>query len=283
MQFEIGICAYNEGKNLDTLLNLLNTEQFSNELKNIFVVCSGCTDNSEKVVKKYSKLNRKIVLIHEETRMGKPHAINEILRLVKTPVLVFLAADNRPRKKSIDRLLSFFKDPIVGGVNGHPIPLMGFKLNKLIWQLYYNIYMQNILKKGRIKYLTGEFCGFRPLFNSIPDKIINDDAWIGMKLVEMGYRIDYCKNAISEFNSPVNILEYIVQRVRVIKGNEQIEARNLINNIYYDPIFVIKSIFHALLKFNWLNLLAALFLELYCIIKSKFYKKGVTWDKVKTG
>jgi cellulose synthase/poly-beta-1,6-N-acetylglucosamine synthase-like glycosyltransferase len=283
MQFEIGICAYNEDKNLNRLLNFLIKEQFSNELENIFVVCSGCTDNSEKVVKKYSKLNGKIVLIHEETRMGKPHAINEILRLMKTPVLIFLAADNIPRKKSVDRLLFYFKTPIIGGVNGHPIPLNGFKLNTLIWQLYYDIYIQNKSKRGKIEYLTGEFCAFRPIFNSIPDKIINDDAWIGMKLIEMGFRIEYCENAISEFNSPVNILEYIIQRVRVIKGNQQIKAKNLINNLYYEPTFAIKSLVHALLKFNWLNLLAALFLELYCIIKSKFYKKGVIWDKIKTG
>ena len=283
MQFEIGICAYNEDKNLNRLLNFLIKEQFSNELENIFVVCSGCNDNSEKVVKKYTKLNEKIVLIHEETRMGKPHAINEILRLIKTPVLIFLAADNIPRKKSIDRLLTYFKDPIVGGVNGHPFPMNGFKLNKLIWQLYYDIYMQNNSKRGKIENLTGEFCAFRPLFNSLPDKIICDDAWMGMKLRELGYRIEYCENAISEFKSPINIIEYIIQRSRNIKGNQQIQAKNLINNIYYEPIFTLKSIFHALLKFNWLSLLAALFLELYCIIKSKFYKKGVTWDKVKTG
>ncbi|MFX0135606.1 MAG: glycosyltransferase, partial [Candidatus Hodarchaeota archaeon] len=79
MQFEIGICVYNEEKNIYKLLNFLNKEQFSHELRNIFVVCSGCTDNSEEIVKSFFKNNNKIVLIHEEKRLGIPHALNQIL------------------------------------------------------------------------------------------------------------------------------------------------------------------------------------------------------------
>ena len=66
MKFDIGICAYNEGKTIGKLLKSLLIENYKNELGKIYVVCSGCSDNTEDTVKKYSKRSSNITLIHED-------------------------------------------------------------------------------------------------------------------------------------------------------------------------------------------------------------------------
>ena len=281
MQFEIGICVYNEEKNIYKLLNFLNKEQFSHELRNIFVVCSGCTDNSEEIVKEFFKINNKIVLIREEKRLGIPHALNQILNLMKSEILVYIHAEDLPEKKSIDKLLDYFNNTQVGAVNGHAIPINCFKLNRTVREIYNKIYMPIKSMSRSLDFLTGEFCAFRNVVSSIPLDQLNPDLWIGKKIWELGYKIEYCDDAISTFKGAPNILEYIKQQSRYIKANRQIRRKELVSDFNKEGTFIIKLIFHTSSKFNWIKLIAVFFLQIICILKSKFYKKGIKWEKIR--
>ncbi|MHA1381721.1 MAG: glycosyltransferase [Candidatus Helarchaeota archaeon] len=280
-KFDIAICVYNEEEAIDKLLNFLINEKFKNDLRKILVVCSGCTDNSEEVVNKYSKINDTVELIHEEKRRGKPSAINKILKVTKAQVVVFIDADGIPTKGSIDRLLSYFEDPQIGAVCGHPRPIKGFWLDKIIYKLHYNLYLPLKAKKGTSDFLSAQLHAVRPMFKSIPISLIEDDASIARKIMDLGYKIDYCQNALTEFSSPSNILEYIKQRTRIMTGNQQIRSISIFNRIYQEPIITIKYFLMAFLKINWLKLITALFIEIYCFFRYRSYKKGVLWDKTR--
>jgi len=67
----IGICAYNEEKNIGRLLDRLLKEKKLYTLKEIIVVASGCTDGTEGIVKQYTSKCEKINLIVERGRKGK--------------------------------------------------------------------------------------------------------------------------------------------------------------------------------------------------------------------
>jgi glycosyltransferase involved in cell wall biosynthesis len=50
----IGISAHNEEKNISSLLESIFAQKQRNYvLENIYVVCDGCTDNTESVVRNY--------------------------------------------------------------------------------------------------------------------------------------------------------------------------------------------------------------------------------------
>ena len=278
-KFDVGICAYNEEKNVDKLLKALLTENFKNKLGNIYVVCSGCTDNTEGVVKKYSETFPNTILIHEDERCGKPSAINKILSQKLAPLLIFIAADNIPKRGSIDKLLTRFKDVHIGGVNGHPIPVNGFKYANILW-IVHHYYLMYEDKSNKLQHFTGEFCAFRPLFSEMPLDVLLDDAWMAMTLRGMNYKITYEKDAISYFKTPTNIFEYVKQRTRNLWGHSQIQQRSLMSILMHEPIYALTVVIAALRETGFRSFLYMLFLEIICKIKSKLYKRGNIWEKI---
>ncbi|MHA1265163.1 MAG: glycosyltransferase [Candidatus Helarchaeota archaeon] len=279
IKFDVGICAYNEQKNIGKLLRSLLTEEFQNELNKIYVVCSGCTDNTEKIVRNFTNQSSNIVLIHEDERRGKPSALNKILSKALAPVFVYIAADNRPQRGSIDKIVWAFKAPKVGGVNGHPIPTAGFKFSKYFWELHHH-YLKYEAETGKLEHLTGEFCAFRPIFKKMPLEILCDDSWIAMTLKRNNYKITYEQDAVSFFKGPVNIFEYIKQRSRNLWGHNQIKHRTLKDALFSEPYYVVKILLSTIRDIGFLNFLYLFSLELFAILKSKFYKKGNVWDKI---
>jgi biofilm PGA synthesis N-glycosyltransferase PgaC len=81
MKITIGIPAYNEEKNIGTLLTaLLMQEQKRTKISEIIVVSSGSTDRTDEIVKEYSNIDDRTILIRQPQRRGKASAINEILK-----------------------------------------------------------------------------------------------------------------------------------------------------------------------------------------------------------
>ena len=226
-----------------------------------------------------STIYSNIVLLHEDERCGKPSAINLILSNKLAPILVFIAADNIPSKGSIDKLINKFQDEKVGGVNGHPVPVKGFRKNEIIWKLHHHYMIYEDIT-NKLQHFTGEFCAFRPIFSEIPLDVINDDVWMAIQIKENGFNISYEPEATSYFQSPSNIFEYIKQRTRIVYGHDQVPQRTLLSTAVSEPIYTMKIIIAALRELSFIRILYTLFLELYIVLKSKFYQKGVVWDKV---
>jgi len=75
----IGIPAYNEEGNIGYLLeSLLIQKGGLFNITEIIVVCDGCTDQTELIVKKYQKKFPFIMLVNRKIRKGKANALNYI-------------------------------------------------------------------------------------------------------------------------------------------------------------------------------------------------------------
>ena len=92
----VGICAYNEELNIDKLLNNIIDSQKPPVNSEILVVCSGCTDDTVKIVKRFEKKDSRIKPIIEEQRTGKASAVNKILSKAKGELILFISADTLP-------------------------------------------------------------------------------------------------------------------------------------------------------------------------------------------
>jgi len=55
-------------------------EQKRTKISEIIVVSSGSTDRADEIVKEYSNIDDRIILIRQPQRRGKASAINEILK-----------------------------------------------------------------------------------------------------------------------------------------------------------------------------------------------------------
>jgi cellulose synthase/poly-beta-1,6-N-acetylglucosamine synthase-like glycosyltransferase len=222
----IGICSYDEEKNIGTLLNSLLREQGLGKDYEIIIVHSGCKDSTLETIKYFCNKDARIKLIIEKTRNGKISALNKILKLCQGDILIHISADILPMKNALKILLNHFNDPNVGAVSCHQIPLNGNgfvdKIIKVIWNLHSET--QSYYSRKGIAHLGGDMFAIRKeICNQIPEDIVNDDAYMGILCKHKGFKVLFEKKALSYFYGPDNLRDLIIQRRRIVYGHLKVK------------------------------------------------------------
>ena len=162
MQLTVGICAYNEEKNIGHLFENIFLEQQVAVDCEVLVVCSGCTDNTVKIVQDYAKKEQRLLVHVEKERTGKASAINDILSNATGKVILFISADTLPHKRCFERLVSKLEDSKVGLVCGKPLPInnsnsLSDKLVQILWQSHDYVF-QHLSVEGVARHASEVFC-----------------------------------------------------------------------------------------------------------------------------
>jgi cellulose synthase/poly-beta-1,6-N-acetylglucosamine synthase-like glycosyltransferase len=221
----IGICAYNEEKNIGHILRNLVSEQGLPKTCRILVVCSGCTDRTPQVVKKFQAEDSRIEPIFEERRTGKASALNKIFRIARESedVLVLVNADALPRGGSVMTLVSELERSDAGAVFAQPVPFEGFHgtcygIVRVIWRLHHMISLRQMPK------LSGELCAIRAsCLQEIPGNVATDEPYIELAIRRQGYRILYVPVALVNIRCPTNVVDLLKQRRRIWVGHMQLQ------------------------------------------------------------
>ncbi len=289
MKFSVGICAYNEERNIRELLKTLLQHQTEHELVEIIVVSSGCTDRTEEIVREFTQVDGRVNLIVESERKGKYSAINQVLKECRTDILVMTDADDLPGKGAIDNLLKHFKEG-VGAVVGRTIPL---NERKGFWgyvaHFRYGLFHSMALKKsaeGEYCHLSGYLYAMRTgIVKEIP-KIICDDMYIGLAIKRSGYDIIYEPEAIVYIMHPTTLSDFIKQRKNIRLGHIQIKRVENYRVPSTSPIQVIPLVIKAM-DWNPLKLLyfaAVIAIEQYVVLLSRInIMRGnipLAWDYI---
>jgi cellulose synthase/poly-beta-1,6-N-acetylglucosamine synthase-like glycosyltransferase len=218
----IGVMAYNEEANIGALLNaLLKQKLFLCNINEIIVVASGCTDNTEGIVKSYVKKDSKIRLLTQSKRQGKASAINLFLQYAKGDIIVLESADTLPEENTIENLVAPFVDTKIGMTGAHPTPInpetkfIGFTVN-LLWRLHHKLAMEHPK--------LGELVAFRNVIREIPYDTAVDEASIEASITEAGYRLYYASDAIVHNKGPETIRDLLKQRRRIAAGHKHLEV-----------------------------------------------------------
>jgi len=213
----MGIMAYNEEGNIGPLLEALISQRLKTvTITEIVVVASGCTDNTEAIVRDWTKSDPRIRLLVQEKRSGKAVAINEYLPRAKEKVLVLCSADLLPEPDAIERLVAPLADPEVGMTSSRPVPVndpevfMGFAAH-MLWDLHHRINM--------ISFKAGEMCAFRKIFERIPYHTAVDEASIEPVVRGQGYRVEYVPTAVVYNKGPETVADFLCQRRRIYAGH----------------------------------------------------------------
>jgi cellulose synthase/poly-beta-1,6-N-acetylglucosamine synthase-like glycosyltransferase len=282
MKVSIGITAHNEEKNMGKLLERLSKEKFSFNLKEIIVVASGCTDKTEEIVREHIKKSEGIKLIPEIRRMGKSSAVNIILKKAKGDVIVFICADNIPKKSSINELVRELLNERTMASTGRPIPLenkntlFGY-ISHFIWILHHEICLESPKISGEL------FAIRRGIVDELPYNIINDDGYFTSILRKKDYKISYVKRAVTYMIGKNSLLYHIRRRRRIARGYMQLKEIGLEVSIPYN--IIISSIYKKIKK-NPKNSIKILFIIILEIIINIFAyydtlvgKTPYCWDR----
>lgn len=208
----IGICVYNEEKNIAKLIHSFLGQNLNNVIMDeIIIIASGSTDNTYSILKTLSKNNKKIQLIKQEKREGKASAVNLFIKESRNEILVLSSGDLLLKKNVIEKLVSKFADTEIGMTGAHPVPVNNINdgfcsfAGHLLWDLHHRI----SLRKPKM----GELVAFRKIFKRIPTTGA-DEASIEPLIRGQGYIIKYVPDAIIYNKSPTTITEFIQQRRR---------------------------------------------------------------------
>ncbi len=213
----IGIMAYNEGANIEGLLDsLLAQRTYICSIEAIFVVASGCTDNTEALVEKYAHMDKRVKLLIQKEREGKASAINLFLSVAKGDIFILASADTVLEMDTVNNLVNPFTDPIIGMTGGRPIPInnndnfIGFTVN-LLWRMHHRIALEHPK--------MGELVAFRNIIKTIPHDTAVDEASIEAMITELGYRLKYVEGAVLYNKGAENVRDLLKQRRRIAVGH----------------------------------------------------------------
>jgi biofilm PGA synthesis N-glycosyltransferase PgaC len=272
MSITVGICAYNEDRNIGHLIRNILNEQCLPPNSEIFAVCSGCTDNTIGIVRKYSKKDNRVKLIVEEERNGKASAINKILANAKGNAIIFISADTMPHTACFSQLISRLEDPTVGLVCAKPSPMENpnsptGSTAQILWNLHDQVFSR-LSSKGLAKHASEAFCIRNHIVDKIPDATVNDDAYIAITAKKLGWKVEYEPAACVAISGPETIQDYIRQRRRVIYGHHQIRKWTGESTQYFTSLLhprssgLASSLYSIITQYNMFKLLTFLSIEL---------------------
>ena len=223
----VGICAYNEERNIGKLLNSIVTDQGLHPQSEVIVVCSGCTDNTVKVVEGYAKTDPRVKVHLEGERRGKASAINNILSTALCDIIIFISGDTLPNKNCFARLISKLQTQNVGIACGNPMPtndknsLVG-RLVQLLWGLHGHVFAE-LNDAGLARHATEVFCIRKGIVDQIPSETVNDDAYLAISAKKKGWLVKFDNEASVLIHGPETLPEYFNQRRRILWGHQQVK------------------------------------------------------------
>ncbi len=218
----IGVCIYNEEKNIAQLLrSLLAQKTDAVEIREIIIISSGSTDRTDAIVSDFLKSSANFKLLIQKKREGKASALNLFFEHASHEILAIVNGDIILKEDTIEKLVSPLHDQGVGMTGGHPIPLndknrlTGFTVH-LLWNLHHLISLRNPK--------LGEIIALRNVVQ-IPDDTAVDEAWIEAIIKSKGFRILYVPEAIVYNRGPETISDFLKQRRRIFAGHLHIRRK----------------------------------------------------------
>ncbi|WKV12875.1 glycosyltransferase family 2 protein [Marivirga harenae] len=266
------IACYNEGDILrEKIKNTLNLK-YPHEKLNICFVTDGTSDGSEKIVNEYNGLK----LFHSEERRGKNAAINRVLPLLKSPILVFCDANTFLNSDAIVNIVRHYKSDLVGAVAGEK-RVMSTDAKDVAGSgegAYWKY--ESALKKWDSELNTvvgaaGElFSVKRDLMPMVPDGILIEDFYVSMKIAQAGFKVVYEPDAYAIESGSESISEERKRKVRIAAGGIQSILIFLpLLNIFKYGWLSFQYISHRMLRWSLtpLSLLIVFVLNFYLVFQ----------------
>ena len=214
------VACYNEADILEQKIR--NTAQLDYPVDRRFYwfVTDGSTDNSPEIIRKHPDF----ALFHENARKGKNAAVNRVMKMVKTPVVVFCDANTTLNREALKLLVRHFKDPKVGAVAGEKRVMQGDSDSAAgsgegaYWKY------ESLLKKwdsqfGTVVGAAGELLAVRTeLFEEVPPGVYIEDFRLSMNIAKAGYRVVYEPDAYAMETASASIEEERKRKIRISAG-----------------------------------------------------------------
>lgn len=214
------VACYNEADILEQKIANTASLDYPVDKKICWFVTDGSSDNSPEIIRKHAGFE----VFHQPERRGKNAAVNRVMKMVKTPVVVFCDANTTLNQDALKLLVRHFKDPKVGAVAGEKRVMVSQDGNAAgsgegaYWKY------ESLLKKWDSELNTvvgaaGELLAVRTdLFEEVPPGVFIEDFRLSMNIAKAGYRVVYEPEAYAMESASASIEEERKRKVRISAG-----------------------------------------------------------------
>ncbi len=234
------VAAYNEERFIaEKITNSLSLNYPVDKL-NVWIVADGSTDKTLEIAQGFPRIKA----FHEPERKGKIHAVNRVMKFVRTPITIFSDANTDLNPDAIKNIVRHFQAKNVGGVAGEKRIAVNKEDNAsgsgegLYWKY------ESILKTLDSNLSTaigaaGELFALRTeLYHEPEPDTIIEDFVTSMKIVAKGYRFVYEPEAYALETASATLKDEWKRKVRISAGGIQAILRlpELLNPLRYGLI-----------------------------------------------
>jgi biofilm PGA synthesis N-glycosyltransferase PgaC len=258
------VAAYNEEQFIEAKIQNTLSLSYPKEKLTIFFVTDGSSDRTPEIIQRHPEVR----LFHQHQRQGKIHAVNRVMKFVKTPIVIFSDANTFLNEDAVKNMVRHYADKKVGGVAGEKRIYKKQEDNAsgagegLYWK-----YESFLKKKDSEVYsvvgAAGELFSLRTdLYNPPGENIIIEDFYLSLSVSAKGYRFIYEPDACATETASATVAEEWKRKVRICAGAFQamILLRHLLNPFKYGMLSF-QYVSHRVLRWT----LAPLFLPVVFI------------------
>lgn len=217
----IVITSFNEPENVRKAIQAVLNNNIKEKYELIIVAPDEAT---EKVIKEFRIKNKQISHFKDPGK-GKSFALNLVFKILKGDIWVFTDGDVYVGDNSINEILALFKDESVGCVAGRPVSInkkdnmLGF-WSHLLYEAGAHKLRCELNKKNCFLECSGYLFAFRnDITKNIPLNVA-EDSMIPYLATKKGYKVKYAEKAVVYVKNPMNIKDFIKQKVRTAKSHE---------------------------------------------------------------
>lgn len=222
----VGICATNEVANTLFLTEQVLSQQYPGMVLTDVIVA---TPNFP-LARSLEERHPQVVVLSERTREGKSAALNKIIESTSAEILVLASADIRLDGNAILRLVSGLNANEDWGAVDSRVELdntgevLMDRVSRILWDIH-NATLDQLDRNGRLGHIAGDLLAVRRrLVDKIP-RVINDDAYLALRIQEKGYLIKRIQDSLVWIVGPRTPSDYILQRSRILAGHLQLIRR----------------------------------------------------------
>lgn len=215
----VGIAAYNAEKNIQSILRALISQNEQSIIINEIVVYSD--ESSDETVNKANSIkDTRIKVVSAPHRRGFGIAVQKLLSIAKSPIVVLLNDDIRIKDASfIQKLVTVFNRNInIGMVSGNPQPIEGKKFVEKATLTSFRAYEKFRYEKnngnnyftcdGKVLALSRDFIN-RLKFPKDTRLMGNVDGFLYFCCITEGFLYKHAKNAVAYWKCPSTVSDYI--------------------------------------------------------------------------
>jgi len=219
----VGICATTELENTlrltDQILALDNRRM---KLLEVLVA----TPNHQ-LASELAERDPRVVVLLEKKRDGKVSALNKIIKHASGDILVLASADIIIARNTIPRLVEGLMenrewgavDSNVELVNGDR--LLMDRVSNILWDTH-NATLDELDEQDRLGHIAGDLVAIRRDLAEQMPSVINDDAYLALRIQEKGFQVKRVQGAQVWIAGPRTPTDYVYQRSRVLQGHLQL-------------------------------------------------------------